>query len=64
MSDIIEASEPVPKFLTECDTMKLYIGENLKKFRMEKNVPLEMVAEYLGVTYQAVSRWENGVSHT
>ncbi|MBR4960724.1 MAG: helix-turn-helix transcriptional regulator [Clostridia bacterium] len=44
--------------------MKLYIGENLKKFRMEKNVPLEMVAEYLGVTYQAVSRWENGVSHT
>lgn len=43
--------------------MKLYIGENLKKLRMEKNVTQEMVAEYLGVTYQAVSRWENGAAY-
>ena len=40
--------------------MKLYIGENLKKFREEKKVTQDTLAEYLGVTYQAVSRWENG----
>ena len=43
--------------------MKLYIGENLKKLRGKKNVTQEMVAEYLGVTFQAVSRWENGAAY-
>jgi len=57
------SKEPVLKFLRRCDTMKLYIGENLKKLRMKKNVTQEMVAEYLGVTYQAVSRWENGAAY-
>ena len=57
------SKEPVLKFLTGCDSMKLYIGENLKKLRMKKNVTQEMVAEYLGVTYQAVSRWENGAAY-
>ena len=43
--------------------MKLSIGENLKKFRLEKNVTQDTLAEYLGVTYQAVSRWENGIAY-
>ena len=43
--------------------MKLYIGENLKKFREDKKVTQDRLAEYLGVTYQAVSRWENGLAY-
>lgn len=43
--------------------MKLYIGENLKKLREEKKVTQDNLAEYLGVTYQAVSRWENGAAY-
>ncbi len=43
--------------------MKLYIGENLKRLRNEKNITQEMIAEYLGVTFQAVSRWENGLAY-
>ncbi len=43
--------------------MKLYVGENLKRLRSEKNVTQDAVAEYLGVTYQAVSRWENGLAY-
>ena len=37
--------------------MKLLIGENLKKLRARRNVTQEALASYLGVTYQAVSRW-------
>ncbi|MBR3999990.1 MAG: helix-turn-helix transcriptional regulator, partial [Clostridia bacterium] len=43
--------------------MKLYIGENLKRLRNEKSVTQDTLAEYLGVTYQAVSRWENGQAY-
>ncbi len=43
--------------------MKLYIGENLKKLREEKKVTQDTLAEYLGGTYQAVSRWENGLAY-
>lgn len=44
--------------------MKLNIGENIKKLRAQKNVTQEDLAGYLGVSYQAVSRWETGVSHS
>ena len=40
--------------------MKLNIGENIKKLRAQKNVTQEELAGYLGVSYQAVSRWETG----
>ena len=41
----------------------LYLSENLKKYRLLKDLTQEDVAEYLGVTAQSVSKWERGVSH-
>lgn len=40
--------------------MKLNIGENIKKLRTLKNVTQEELADHLGISYQAVSRWEKG----
>lgn len=42
----------------------LYLAENLKKYRMIKNLTQEDVAVYLGITPQSVSKWERGVSQT
>ena len=44
--------------------MKLQIGENIRVYRKKKDLTQEEFAEMLGVTYQSVSRWENGVSHS
>ena len=38
--------------------MKIKIGSNIRKLRKEKNMSQEILAERLGVTFQAVSRWE------
>ena len=35
------------------------IGRNIKQLRQQKNLTQEQVAAKLGVTYQAVSKWEN-----
>lgn len=37
-----------------------YIGEKIRAFRQSKNINQEELAEYLGVTVQAVSRYELG----
>ena len=42
----------------------LYLPENLKKYRLLKNLTQEDIAQYLGITAQSVSKWENGVSQT
>jgi len=34
----------------------LYLSENLKKYRIQKNLTQEDVAEYLNVTPQSVSK--------
>lgn len=36
------------------------IGENIKNLRKERNVSQEKLANYLNVSFQAVSKWENG----
>ena len=38
----------------------LYIAENLRKLRKEKNLTQEVVAEMLGVSAQSVNKWERG----
>lgn len=43
---------------------EVYIGKQIKFYRQEKQVKQEELAEYLGVSYQAVSKWETGVSHS
>ena len=40
------------------------IGENIRALRLQKGMTQEQVAQQLGVTYQAVSKWENGDSHS
>lgn len=43
--------------------MKLTIGENIRNFRKKNDLTQEEFAERLGVTYQSVSRWENGTTY-
>ena len=42
----------------------MYLSENLRKYRIIKNLTQEDVAEYLGITAQSVSKWERGVSQS
>jgi transcriptional regulator with XRE-family HTH domain len=36
------------------------IGEKIKKLRRDNDITQEKLAEYLNISYQAVSKWENG----
>lgn len=36
------------------------LGEKIKTLRKQKNISQEVFANYLGVSFQAVSKWENG----
>ncbi|MCH5314329.1 MAG: helix-turn-helix domain-containing protein [Eubacterium sp.] len=38
--------------------MNIYLGENLKKLRTERNMTQEALADFLGVSFQAISKWE------
>ena len=40
------------------------IGTNIAQLRREHNMKQDELAEQLGVTPQAVSKWENGVSQS
>lgn len=40
----------------------LYLSENIKKYRTEKNLTQEELAQYLQVSAQSVSKWERGES--
>jgi len=52
-------SDPVRK---ETATVRRSLGEALKAHRTECKMTQEFVAEHLGVSRQAVSKWENGTS--
>ncbi len=41
----------------------LYLPENLKKYRILKDLTQEDIAEFLGITAQSVSKWERGESY-
>ena len=43
--------------------MTIYFGENIKKLRKEKELTQETFADFLGVTFQAVSKWERGETY-
>ena len=43
--------------------MKLAIGENIRNFRKKNDLTQEALADRLGVTYQSISRWENGITY-
>ncbi len=40
--------------------MIVYLGENLKRLRKEKGLTQEKLADFFGVSFQAVSKWERG----
>ena len=46
----------------EADTVRKSLGEALKEQRIRCQMTQEFVAERLGVSRQAVSKWENGTS--
>lgn len=43
--------------------MRINIGENLKRLRLKKELTQEQIAEILGVSPQAISRWENNTAY-
>ncbi len=43
--------------------MTVYFGENLKKLRKSKELTQETLADFLGVSFQAVSKWERNESY-
>lgn len=43
--------------------MTIYFGKNLKKLRKEKDLTQETLAEFLGVSFQTISKWERGETY-
>lgn len=43
--------------------MNIYFGENLKQLRQQNNLTQEAFANILGVSFQAISKWENNKTY-
>ena len=42
--------------------MNIQMGEIIRSLRKQKNISQDVLAQYLGVSFQAVSKWENGAA--
>ena len=42
--------------------MNIRMGEKIRALRKERSISQEILAQYLGVSFQAVSKWENGTA--
>lgn len=42
--------------------MKIEIGQRIRSLRIQKGITQEALAHHLGISYQAVSKWENNVT--
>lgn len=51
-----------PNIRKENGFTKTTLGETIRNCRLDKKLSQEFVAEALGVSRQAVSKWENGTS--
>jgi Predicted transcriptional regulators len=40
--------------------MNIYLADNIKKLRRAKNLTQETLADFIGISFQAVSKWECG----
>ena len=52
-----------PNDYYEDNIVKLNIGENIRKLRRERNLTQEQLGYELGVSFQAISRWENSTAY-
>lgn len=43
--------------------MNMYIGENIKRLRREKNITQEKLSEHLSISCQAISKWERNETY-
>ena len=43
--------------------MTINIGETIKSMRKDKNITQEMLANFLGVTNQSISKWERNETY-
>lgn len=47
------------RFSEKKGNMNVQLGKKIKELRKAKNISQEVLAQYLGVSFQAVSKWEN-----
>ena len=43
--------------------MNIYFGETLKELRHRQNLTQEKLSNFLGVSFQTISKWERGESY-
>ena len=48
----------------QTEVMNMDISERLQELRKKEGYSQEQVAEMLGLSRQAISKWESGVSHS